>query len=490
MGLQTSDLVMVALGVNGDAPPIALQPRLVDGIHLRWASPRARAFPWYGYYLFRRPHEFHGERCLAHDLAGRAAGTDLGTSFVTSLGTLSSGDPIVLSEAAAPPNRPEISLERHSLVRLDLPPGEPAFRVRIRVAILQTATQLQCVDFRSVRPGFQPNPLAVGKVTFNVKDARGTTVPRVEVVPPQAGRKELGLDAGALLDITLPAATRTARVDMTAERRDTSIEALDDAGRVVARMAAQLDPGQAKTIEVRAPAPFQRVRVRPASGRVLVHRLCWTVPARVVNIPVTAYDGPMVVGRATLAGGPGAVDEVELTFDRITAIEIGGGAAVLVDLCAQIVPDVAWKYWQPVPDCPQPLLFPLTHPDYPLAARPVDVAAAEGVALPRIVYGDRAPWAGASFEALHDRLVALVDGGPPGPPSRSMAAPERAVQNVAGVPDPATPGLDLPSIPSLHPLDLVLLGSLHPAVAQMVGLYWADHTADPGRVVDDQDPDG
>src|SRR5262245_12561828 len=243
MGLQTSDLVMVALGVNADAPPIALQPRLVDAIHLRWASPRARAFPWYGYYLFRRPHEFRGERCLAQDLAGRAAGTDLGTSFATALGILSSGDPIVLSEVAAPPNRPEISLERHSLVRLDLPPGEPAFRVRIRVAILRTATQLQCVDFRSLRPGPHPNPLAVGKATFDVKDARGTTVPRVELVPPKLGeRKEIGIDAGALVDITLPAPTRTARVEMTAERRDTSIEALDDAGRVVARMTAQLDP--------------------------------------------------------------------------------------------------------------------------------------------------------------------------------------------------------------------------------------------------------
>ena len=52
MGLQTSDLVMVALGVNGDAPPLALQPPLVDGLHLRWPFVRARGFPGDGYYLF------------------------------------------------------------------------------------------------------------------------------------------------------------------------------------------------------------------------------------------------------------------------------------------------------------------------------------------------------------------------------------------------------------------------------------------------------
>jgi hypothetical protein len=67
MALQASDLVMVALGVDGDAPPLALQPPLVDGFHLRWAFPRAHGFPWYGYYLFRRPHEFRGERCLARE---------------------------------------------------------------------------------------------------------------------------------------------------------------------------------------------------------------------------------------------------------------------------------------------------------------------------------------------------------------------------------------------------------------------------------------
>jgi hypothetical protein len=67
MALQASDLVMVALGVDGDAPPLALQPPLVDGFHLRWAFPRAHGFPWYGYYLFRRPHEFRGERCLERE---------------------------------------------------------------------------------------------------------------------------------------------------------------------------------------------------------------------------------------------------------------------------------------------------------------------------------------------------------------------------------------------------------------------------------------
>lgn len=477
MGLQTSDLVMVALGVNGDVPPISLQPPLVDGIHLRWAFPRARAFPWYGYYLFRRPHEFRGERCLARDLDGRAPGTNLGTSFTTSLGVLSSPEPMVLVESAAPAGQPEIVLGGHTALRLELPADEPAFRVRVRVAFVEADGRLQCIDFRKLRPDLHPNPLSVGKVTLAVKDARGAAAPRVRLVrPPDAARTDIGLDAGELLEVEIPAPTRTVRLDITGEGRAPRIDAVDAAGRVVGSAAPRLDPRRPETVEIRAASDFQRLRLR-TDGRVLVHRLCWMVPARASSIAITAYDGPMVVGRASLSGRAGAVAETELTFDRITAVEVGGGSAVLVDLCAQIVPDVAWKDWQPVPECPQPILFPLTHPDYPLAAAPVNVPAAETTALQRIVYGPSAAWGGGRFRSLHEQLVMLVDGGPPGPPSRAMPAPERAAQNVAGVPAPPTPGIGAPSVPSLHPLDLVLVGSLHPAIAQMVGMYWADRTA-------------
>ncbi len=53
MALQTRDLWMLALGIEGDAPPHALQPSIDDGMHLRWAFEPSKGFPWYGYYLFR-----------------------------------------------------------------------------------------------------------------------------------------------------------------------------------------------------------------------------------------------------------------------------------------------------------------------------------------------------------------------------------------------------------------------------------------------------
>ncbi len=483
MGLQTSELVMIALGVQGDAPPIALQPKLVDGIHLRWAFRREHGFPWYGYFLFRRPHEFRGERCLASDLAGRAPGTDLGNTFAGSLGTLSSQAPLILSEDFPQPGRPEVSLDGHASVRLDLPPDEPAFRVRVQVGFRQAGMRLQCVDFNKLRPDLNPSPLAVGGAIFDAKGSRGEPLPRVQLVAHDAlGRRGVALAATGVVEVSLPVDTRTVRLDLSVDTRGAALEALDKTGRVIGTLA--LDPRPAWTAELRAGADFQRLRLRVPAGTVLVHRLCWMTPtARRIDIPVTAYDGTMVVGTTTISGQAGQLRDATITFDRITAVEIGGGPAALVDLCAQIVPDVAMKEWQPVPNCPQPLLLPVTHPDYPLQATAVNEPAAWGVAQGRIVYGQPAPWAGG-FATLHARLVALVAGGPPGPPSRAMAAPERAEQNVAGIPNPPAPGLDPPHIPSLHPLDLVLLGALDPAVAQMVGLYWADQTTNAQAAYD------
>jgi hypothetical protein len=444
---------------------------------MRWAFPRERGFPWYGYYLFRRPHEFRGERCLAIDLLGRAAGTDLGTFFTGSLGVLSSESPLTLTDDFPQPGTPEVDLAGHPFVRLDLPPDEPAFRVRIQVGFREAGGRLQCVDFQRLRPDLHANPLAVGGVVFDAKGARGESVPRVRLVTHDAfGRPSVVLDVTGVVEVGLPITTRTARIAMTAGARPPVVEALDKIGEVIGRLVPVLDPRQAKTVELRTTRDFQRLRVRAPEG-VRINRLCWMTPAaRQVDIPITAYDGPVEVATATVSGQPGQVVATTLTFDRITAVTIEGGPASLVDLCAQIVPDVALKDWQPVPDCPQPLLLPLTHPDYPPQPTQEDVAAAEAVALNRVVYGPPGAWAGASFASLHASLAALVTGGPPGPPSRAMAAPERAEQDLVGTPNPPAPGVDAPRIPSLHPLDLVLLGALHPAVAQMVGLYWADRT--------------
>jgi hypothetical protein len=55
---------------------------------------------------------------------------------------------------------------------------------------------------------------------------------------------------------------------------------------------------------------------------------------------------------------------------------------------------------------------------------------------------------------------------------------------IGGVLQPTEPERAAPRMPNQYPLDLVLLGTVQPAIAQMVGLYWADQTAGPGVAYD------
>ena len=65
MTLQTQNLVMVGLGIKDDVPPNKIQPKLLDGVHLRWVFKKDLGFPWYGFYLFRREHRKRQSTCLS-----------------------------------------------------------------------------------------------------------------------------------------------------------------------------------------------------------------------------------------------------------------------------------------------------------------------------------------------------------------------------------------------------------------------------------------
>src|SRR5687768_2891881 len=124
---------MIALGVQNDAPPIPLQPALPDGIHLRWAFPRARGFPWYGYYLFRRPHENRGARCVTDDLRALRQGPTGSNTLMTRHGVFSSDTSFTLTNDFPDPTIPEVTLRGHTSVRFDMPTAEPAFRLELRL---------------------------------------------------------------------------------------------------------------------------------------------------------------------------------------------------------------------------------------------------------------------------------------------------------------------------------------------------------------------
>src|SRR2546425_8617408 len=102
MALQTENLLMIGLGTLGDTPPNSLQPPLVDGIHLRWAFKRELGFPWYGFYLFRRPHRKVDHLCLSWLTEELSVGPWQSGSTNTPNGEVSSDQKLILTDDFSP----------------------------------------------------------------------------------------------------------------------------------------------------------------------------------------------------------------------------------------------------------------------------------------------------------------------------------------------------------------------------------------------------
>lgn len=355
MPLQTQDLVMIALGVLGDRPPNNEQPRLVDGIHLRWAFKREKGFPRYGYYLFRRVHQPNATEYRLSDALkplqpGGLSQRLLAVSFGLVSGQVSSDQDLMLTDDFLPTDLVELDLSHRHHLRFDLTPGIVARKVTVRIGFREgfaTTDEIQVIAFHS-----------------------------------------------------------------TPER------------------------------------------------------------------------GEVAVGQVRAKGAAGKEGTYSLASDAISGIIMSSGAAALVDL--SVMPVTLADHWELVPDCPEPICLPVTHQDYPCREGDLNPQADQEEALSRIRYGSRDDWADQEnqdpprkpFTELYDRLIDLVKGGS----QPSMA--ERKTEYQKGVADPPEPEVQIPKMPKLYPLDLVLLGSLHPAVAQMLGLYWVDRTAQKDTAYD------
>ena len=215
------------------------------------------------------------------------------------------------------------------------------------------------------------------------------------------------------------------------------------------------------------------------------------------KIQITAFWENTVVAEASIQQGSLQIVDINLEFDAISAIEISSGPGVLIDICWERI-DLRGEElegWQALPDFPYPLCLPVTHPDYPCGGTKstgpgsldsLSLATAtpsdQQTALNRILYGSPTDWDGQAFQDLKEQLSQLVDGGPGSQPMAERIWNQG--EDVIGEADPPDSDTMSPKMPNQRPLDLVLLASLHPAVAQMLGLYWVDQTAEPGVAYD------
>lgn len=481
-------LSMVGLGVLNDTPPDEAQPRLVDGIHLRWAF--RQGFPWYGFYLYRRKHGRSDPICIGGSLKELGVSSwPGGPTLDLPYGRFRSDQPIIFADNFPPSGAVEFDLEQRNFLRFDFRSPYLSRWVEVHIGFLKQSENEEpdriCINFTKNSPARGANPRTLKKVQFQTLKPSGKPADetRAQGWRNKLGKVRYGLDCDHALNIDLPSVASTIELTLTHFSVPAIVTLLDRAGHKISETKMTAASGVPETIALTGTGTVRAVVSAP-KNEVLLHRICFGgQPQREVR--VTALLGNIPVARHVVRGRPGEVVSAVLEFDAITAVHFSRGPATLLRICFIPVGQGATLGWEPVPGLRQPMCLPVAENDYPCPTKPATKSQAEDVAVARVLYGDRPPdppgeaWRGQPFEDLHGQLELLVDNGSAGGPMYL-----RGQTNIAGVANTPDPNAPTVALQQLNPLDLTLLMSVNPAMAQMVGLYWADQTVEGDTAYD------
>jgi hypothetical protein len=471
---------MVGLGILNDHPLNSIQPPLANGIHLRFAFARERGFPWHGYYIFRRPHQQSKPLCISSEFKPEwkpGPWPDARASFAP--GEFYSDVNLAFADQFPPSGRSEFDLRGRRFLRFKLSPPEAAREFQVRIGLLKEGgdsppPQKSCVEFTAFKPVLLSNPFVSDEVEFT---SRGPGA-----ISRNAQVEKLGNLVGLLCDpqltVKLPKVATAVELDLSYAAQPATVAVLDPNGRIVGEQKMSVKAGVVETLTFSG-QQILSLTINSPVGKTLLHRICYSVPAPIEQKPVgpiklTAFHESVPVAQAMVSGRAGDVVTALLSADIMTAIEIDGGPAVLIDICYVSVSQDLAAGWATLRGLQYPLCLPTKHSDYPCPGKPTTAAQAQSMALARIHYGNPANWGGQNFASLSSVLDNLVINGPP-PTGLPMADRSQAY---------ASSSPDTPGMPRQHPLDLLLLGSLHPSVAMMLGLYCVDSSAQPGVAYD------
>ncbi len=483
------NLIMTALGIRNDQPPTVYQPKLLDGVHLRWAFRQELGFPLYGFYLFRRPHLKGRPVCLSGFFGKMSVDGPYGRRVMTPLGALESDRPLVMTDYFAPEYPQGLDLFRREWLRFDMPDGEPARRVEVKVGFYSNAAPpdpetTTCISLSELPIGRGDNPRVLEGASFQVSDIEGSTQrdPRGELSSTRVINKSglTGLDCGSRLIVQLPRSADVVELILTHFSKGPVVRALGSRGTELDQVRMTAPPGEPEAIRLNAPG-IRAVAVEGPTNEVLLRRLCFgstqRLPKGPKSVEVTAYmDRIPVESKVVKPTKTGEPVTAIFEFEHITSVRLTRGAGALLDLCYVPVSQGASDGWGLVPGFTYPLCLPLAHANYPCPGKPATETEAEQMAVGRVRYGDGSQWAeDESFEEVHELLELLVDDDDPDLAGVPMADRFR---NVSAEPSGDNPDQKPPQMPKQRPLDLLLLASVHPAVSQMMGLSWVDKEVD------------
>jgi hypothetical protein len=492
-------LALLTLGAVGDERPLPdLQPALPEGIHLRWAFARDNSnpannlgFPWYGFYLFRRPTLPSGTAttCAASQFTGLTPGPRSSPDLTVPLGTFHSDQNLVLTDSFPAIGTVELDLSGRTFVNFQMDPTLPNRSVDVKIGFVADFPPVVGGPGTGTGGGPLSGGLGGGAATIGVcgcgcaHDAIRPVVERVVAVGPGQYRATFGYDNEGTASISMAVGAENRFFPDPGSRGQPTLFL---AGRRAEVFSIVFD---GRPLTWRLGGNSVTVSAADANGSAGGTNGGGTNGGSTSadGIVVTAFNNGSAVAARIVSGRAGDVVTVTIAFEAIDAISVTSGPARLVDVCATRVTDGIGQGWTPVPNFPQPMLLPIRHNSYPLQHGSPDLTDSQSRALPRIRYGfpsaqdptkiDTSEWtAGTAFSDLFAALVKIVQGGPPGITD--------FLENLAASPDPSDPDAVTPQSSQQSSLDLLLGAAVNPAMAQMLGLYWIDDQTVEGQSYD------
>ena len=479
MGLQTRGLVMVGLGVMNDVPFNETARKLEDGVHLRWAFERKMGFPLDGYFVFRRPHWEGTPVSLQSFTAGLSTGSLQKLWLKTPKGDLVSNRSLVLTDDFVTSGQVEFDLDKRRCVRYVL--DEPARRVKVSIGFRQKCRIHISALFDGV-------PVANSTLAAPAGDIATITLEfdAINVV-------EIGSGPAALVDVSfiLVSDAATDGWQVLADFPypmclpvfhpnypcSSGSEDLSTARAIARRRIVYGHPDEFTS----APPPPMH-----ADGTVSVKKGFPVVTGQATGW----HDG--LTGRLLHLNGDATGYTIAnvLGTDRLVLSRPYDGVS-RSNVAYEITNDVFGQLHDRLAHLVQ------TGKEMAALSTPI-VTYAEGLAAvsqdPTVIVGKNTQWTsdlvGLTFRFTEEgeREYVIEDVIKPGELKLSRAYSGStefyADYEIFAPLVAAKPGASTPRMPRQRPLDLALLGALHPAMAQMLGLYWVDQTAEPGVAYD------